>query len=193
MRRVAAAGAVDHEIAKVNHRLAGGALRRRLILDVIEARAQGNDSDLEKTGIVVKTFRRLGSGKDAEIVTEYKVDVALLAEWRKNDRHVAEQLHQLGIDVDQGSRSEVLIRKVVIEVPARKYLPAPMTPAPRAGRRGDLATLRIDQLELLLADLNAKFAAADAAYRVSCDELQTVAQERQEVAAVLAHVKDVRE
>ncbi len=126
VRRVAAAGAVDHAIAKLEYRIVDAERRRRLMLDVIAARARAGETELEKTGIVVKTLKRLGFGKDAVIVKEYKVDVALLTEWRENDRHVAEQMHQLGKDADAGTDpGEVLIREVVVVRDVIKYLPAP--------------------------------------------------------------------
>lgn len=46
------------------------------------------------TGLVVMTFKQLGSGKDASVVREYRVDTALLAEIRAHEQQAAEELGQ---------------------------------------------------------------------------------------------------
>ena len=47
-----------------------------------------------KTGLVVMTFKQLGSGKDASVVREYRVDTELLRELRAHEQQAAEELGQ---------------------------------------------------------------------------------------------------
>lgn len=47
-----------------------------------------------KTGLVVMTFKQLGSGATAAVVREYRVDTQLLAELRAHEQQAAEELGQ---------------------------------------------------------------------------------------------------
>jgi hypothetical protein len=83
----------DYAIAKQVNRIADAQLRRDLLYQVREIRSNGGEG--METGIVVRTYKQIGAGEDAKLVEEYRVDTAMLAEWRANDRYVAEVLDQL--------------------------------------------------------------------------------------------------
>jgi hypothetical protein len=67
LRRVIAERAADPEFAKV----AGG-----------------------KTGLLVKTYKQIGAGKDSQLVEEYAVDTAMLKEMRAHEQQAAQELGQ---------------------------------------------------------------------------------------------------
>lgn len=83
----------DYAIANVVSRIRDAQLRRDLLARVQELRAAGGDG--METGIVAKQYKSIGSGPFAQVVEEFKVDTAFLAEWRANEDHVAVQLGQL--------------------------------------------------------------------------------------------------
>ena len=83
----------DYAIANVVNRVRDAQLRRDLLARVQELRAAGGDG--METGIVAKSYKSIGSGPFAQVVEEYRVDTAFLAEWRANEEHVASQLDQL--------------------------------------------------------------------------------------------------
>ena len=66
-----------------------------------------------ETGIVARQYKMVGSGENASLVEEYKVDTAFLAEWRANDRQVSEELDQLprGTSINIDARTQILIRE----------------------------------------------------------------------------------
>lgn len=118
-------------ITKKENRLRDAQLRRDLMLKVIEARGAGG-SGIE-TGIVTRTYKwapgqglrklpgaeGLESAEDllaaisSEPYEEYRVDTALLAEWRANDEYVAEQQGEIprgkGAGIDLSKNSGVVI------------------------------------------------------------------------------------
>ena len=106
----------EYAISDRVNRIRDAQLRRDLLVAVQEARARGETG--ENTGIVVKTYRNLGSGENSYVVEEYKVDVAFLAEWRANERYVSEELGQLskGEDGLSISGSQVVIVRDVPEM-----------------------------------------------------------------------------
>jgi hypothetical protein len=83
----------NYTISNIVNRIADAQLRRDLLVAVAEARAKGLTG--EETGIVMVEERVYGSGPGSTTVKAYRVDTAFLAEWRQNDKHVAEQLGQL--------------------------------------------------------------------------------------------------
>lgn len=101
----------DFVIAEKVNRIAEADLRRRLLHLVREARARG-ETGIE-TGIVARTLKVIGSGKNQEVVEEFKVDTAFMAEWRANERQVAEELAQLprpSINIDNRSLTVFTIK-----------------------------------------------------------------------------------
>lgn len=102
----------DYAIANKVNRIAAADFRRSLLEDVQAARAKGKTG--VETGIVAKTYRMVGNGENAMLVEEYKVDTAFLAEWRANERQVAEELDQLPKgkgDINIDNRTQVLVRQ----------------------------------------------------------------------------------
>lgn len=91
-RQRVAAAVIEHAITEKVNRIADAQWRRDLLVAVREARAKG-DTGMD-TGIVARQYKMIGSGKNVEMVEEYKVDTAFLAEWRANDLHVSEELGQ---------------------------------------------------------------------------------------------------
>ena len=101
---------IDYAIAHKVNRIAEADQRRQLIHQVREARAKGG-SGME-TGIVARTYKALGAGENQQVVEEYRVDTAFLAEWRANERQVAEELDQLPrANVNIDNRTQILIRE----------------------------------------------------------------------------------
>ena len=47
-----------------------------------------------ETGLLVRTYKLLGRGEDAQLVEEYKVDDGLLRELRELEKHSATELGQ---------------------------------------------------------------------------------------------------
>lgn len=75
------------------------ALNERWLLmqRVIQKRAQHPEyagAPGGKTGLLVKTVKAVGQGKDIEIIDEYSVDVALLRELRAHEQQAAQELGQ---------------------------------------------------------------------------------------------------
>lgn len=65
--------------------------------DVITARS--GDEDMRrvpggKTGLLTKQYKQVGSGRDAQLVTEYSVDTGLLKELREHEKQAAQELGQ---------------------------------------------------------------------------------------------------
>lgn len=84
---------IDYGITHKVNRMADAQLRRDLMVQVQQARAQGNTG--METGIMTRTYKALGSGESMQVVPEYRVDTAMLREWRENDDYVSEQLGQI--------------------------------------------------------------------------------------------------
>lgn len=88
----------DFAIAQQVNRIAAKDLRWNLLEEVRRQRAKGETG--ESTGLVVKTYKSLGSGRAAQIVEEYKVDDGLLAAMERAERGTAEELGQLPKNTD---------------------------------------------------------------------------------------------
>ena len=101
----------DYAISRTANRIADAQMRRDLLEQVRQARAAGGTGI--ETGIVVRQYRAVGDA----MVEEYKVDTATLAEWRANEKHVAEQLHQLDEKSGLGVQVNVPITTVYMSVP----------------------------------------------------------------------------
>lgn len=88
------------------------------------------------SGLLVKTFKRLGQGPDAETVEEYRVDVATVAEARHLQEQAARELGQWEPQVQGDARNVPFLivmpaagissgrRPVEIDIPGRMALPA---------------------------------------------------------------------
>ena len=102
---------IDFAIANKVNRIRDAQLRRDLLDGVRQARAHGGTG--METGIVARQYKMVGSGENASLVEEYKVDTAFLAEWRANDRQVSEELDQLprGTSINIDARTQILIRE----------------------------------------------------------------------------------
>jgi hypothetical protein len=84
-------------ITDMAHRLKVLDTIEQKILDVIEDRASAYDNSEMPgghTGIVVRQYKMVGSGRDAELVEEYAVDTATLRELRATHEQAAKELGQ---------------------------------------------------------------------------------------------------
>lgn len=103
--------AADYGIATKVNRIAAKDLRWQLLEQVRQARAQGQHGI--ETGLVVRTYKALGSGENMTIVEEYKVDDGLLSALERTERGAAEEMGQLPkageVNVHAGNGSKVLI------------------------------------------------------------------------------------
>lgn len=89
----------DYAIASKINRIAAKDRRWQLLEAVRQARAHGGTG--EETGLMVKQIRRIGSGEDAEYITEFKVDDGLISAMERLERSAAEELGQLPKQGDQ--------------------------------------------------------------------------------------------
>ncbi len=97
LQAIASQHMVKHSIAVKDDRVKAQQLRWEKMHRVIDARAA--DPEMQRapggeTGLLVKSFKTLGSGPLATVVEEYEVDTGLLAEMRKTEEHVAHELGQ---------------------------------------------------------------------------------------------------
>ena len=96
----------DFAIAQKVNRIAAKELRWSLLEEVRRHRAAGGHG--METGLVVRQYKALGSGKNMQIVEEYKIDPELLAALDRVEHGAAEELAQLpkpegtGIQVNVG-------------------------------------------------------------------------------------------
>lgn len=93
LRAEVAERARDLLISNKFNRLAAKDLRWQLLEGVRQARAKGETG--EDTGLVVRQFKMLGSGENAQMVEEWKIDDALLAALERVEHGAAEELDQL--------------------------------------------------------------------------------------------------
>lgn len=86
--------------------------RWRRMQAVIEQRAQDPSMTAPgcNTGLMVRTYKSIGSGLTAEKVEEYEVDTGLLHELRAHEEQAA-------IELGQWKREEAHARQVIIVVP----------------------------------------------------------------------------
>lgn len=107
------AAMLRHSIAKRHKRLAVLDRLHEKALDVIEERSQGPDQDTpgSSTGLLVKTFKQIGSGPDAYPIAEYAVDVALMREIRALQEQAAKELGQW--EEKQSITGEVMVRRYI--------------------------------------------------------------------------------
>lgn len=71
--------------------------RWRRLEEVMRARAE--DPSMQhvpggNTGLLVRTYKQIGSGESAQIMEEYEVDAALLREFREHEKQAAQELGQ---------------------------------------------------------------------------------------------------
>ena len=93
---------------------------------VMQARAadQRYDEPGYSSGTMVHSLKMLGGGENAQVVSEFKVDTAVIAERRALRRAVAEELDQLPKGNQPAvNNTIVLIREIIID--AGQRLPPP--------------------------------------------------------------------
>lgn len=111
LNEVVAKQVTDYAIsAKVNRIIAKDS-RWHLLEQVRLARAKGEEG--METGLVVRTYKALGSGNNMSIVEEYKVDDGLLSALDRLEHSAAEELAQLpkagDVTVNANNGSKVLV------------------------------------------------------------------------------------
>lgn len=90
-----------YPIAKLRNRMQRLNRRWEKGHEVIEARAA--DPAMQNvpggpTGLLVRTYKQIGVGRDAETVEEYAVDTATLRELREMEKQAAQELGQWNDD-----------------------------------------------------------------------------------------------
>ncbi len=87
----------DYAIAHKVNRMAGYDRDYQLLGEVIEARANDKryDEPGYSTGLMAHSLKSVGSGENSQVVDEYKVDVAVIAERRALAHAAAEETGQL--------------------------------------------------------------------------------------------------
>lgn len=86
---------VDRGITERQNRVEALNERWRLMRQVIEARAEaGGEAAGAKTGLLTKTIKVVGTGKDQYEVEEWAVDTGLLRELREHEKQAAQELGQ---------------------------------------------------------------------------------------------------
>lgn len=91
----------DYAIASKVNRIKAMDQRWHLLESVRQARAKGETG--EETGLVVRQYKALGSGKFMQVVEEWKIDPALLAAMAELERDAAEELGQLNKDGEKAT------------------------------------------------------------------------------------------
>lgn len=77
--------------------------------DVIESRASaGGDAPGASTGLLYKTIKVVGSGKDQYEVEEWAVDTGLLREMREHEKQAAQELGQWTEKVQTDGKLEIV-------------------------------------------------------------------------------------
>jgi hypothetical protein len=95
LREEFAAIARREAIMTVEGRVAEYALRHERMHSVIEKRAAaGGDAPGADTGLLVKSFKAIGSGESAYAAVEWSVDTGLLREMRELEKQAAQDLGQ---------------------------------------------------------------------------------------------------
>ena len=101
----------DYAIAQKVNRIAAKDFRWRLLEEVRRQRSQ--DGTGIDTGLVVRQYKALGSGKNMQIVEEFKVDDGLLAALERAEHGAAEELAQLPRPDVNVQNNIILIRQVI--------------------------------------------------------------------------------
>jgi hypothetical protein len=102
-----------HAVAKRHKRLATLDRLHTKALGVIESRADEMDGEAPgaETGLLVKTFKQIGQGPGAQMVTEYAVDTALMREIRAIEEQAAKELGQW--EEKQAVTGSVAVRRYI--------------------------------------------------------------------------------
>ncbi len=113
-------------ISHVENRVSSLNTRWLKLHEVIEAR--GNDPDHTvapggDTGLLVRSIKKIGSGEDAELVTEFAVDTGLLKELREIEKQAATELGQWAEKIDHTSGGQPI--KVQVYLPDNRRDDAP--------------------------------------------------------------------
>lgn len=98
----------DFAIAHKVNRVASKELRWQLLEQVRQARARGEHG--METGLVVRTFKSIGSGRNMQVVEEFKVDNELLAAMDRLEHSAAEELGELTQKVEL--KAMMLVREI---------------------------------------------------------------------------------
>jgi hypothetical protein len=109
--RIATNNARVVAIANKEYRL-GVKDRLETLLEAVRV-ARANGGTGESTGLVTKTYRMIGTGENAQIKEEYKVDVGLVAAIDSLHKSAAEELGQLPRpDQNINIKAMLLLREV---------------------------------------------------------------------------------
>lgn len=125
MEAQVAKGVEDYMIAHKVNRTAVRDMLHAGLLEVRRQRSKGLTG--ADTGLVVREYKMLGSGENATMVEEWKIDKSLVELIDRLERSTAEELGQLpkaGINVNIDNRTQVLVREVLKDEPAQLEQPS---------------------------------------------------------------------
>lgn len=107
------AASLRHAVAKRHKRLATLDRLHTKALGVIESRADdmAGEAPGAETGLLVKSYKQIGQGPGAQMVTEYAVDTALMREIRAIEEQAAKELGQW--EEKQAITGEVMVRRYI--------------------------------------------------------------------------------
>lgn len=115
MRSAVNKGAEDYMIAHKVDRIRLRDFLRSQLLEVRKARAKGDTG--EETGLVVKTYKQIGNGRNVQLVEEWKIDPALVNLIETLQHATAEELGQLpksgDVNLNIDNRTQILVREVL--------------------------------------------------------------------------------
>lgn len=107
------AAMLRHAVAKRHKRLATLDKLHTKALAVIEARGEemADEAPGAETGLLVKTYKVVGQGPTAQLMTEYAVDTPLMREIRAIEEQAAKELGQW--EEKQAITGEVMVRRYI--------------------------------------------------------------------------------
>lgn len=114
-----------YEIARKEARVASVNDRWRKLHQIAQERGEDmRDVPGGSTGLLTRTYKSVGSGDDAQVVEEYRVETGLLREMRAHEQAAAEELGQREIGGGHAAGGTI-----VIMVPTSIQTPSQAAPA----------------------------------------------------------------
>jgi len=118
LREIISSQVVKLEIADRNHRVRALQDRWDKLQQVIAERASDPATAAGpggKTGLLCRTLKSVGSGKDAQLIDEWTVDTGLLREIRAHEQQAAQELGQWSADAGAQSQGAQVLQLIVIQ------------------------------------------------------------------------------
>jgi hypothetical protein len=112
-----------------------------------DARAVGDYSAMMRTGIVVRKFRTIGSGRDAQIIEEYEIDTALVEALNSVERRAAIETghEQENVNLTGQISAKSIALSKVMTLPELEAIEAKMRALMEAERTGKVIDAPLDE------------------------------------------------